>query len=301
MIERLRARSHPAHAICATRCMAALLFATMVCTCSCVQSEKLPYAKLSLPYDRTQLQTTTSLEVLNVGYEPAYQFSPRDADPVLLTQSDTAIAYSGRSADGHKTWLDLIIFGQSRMTAVRKYFFCIDEQATTDPSRPRHHWLLPRPGLLFDSEFILDPEVLTTPYATEEAQKIAIVKWLSARFQSDVTILVGRLRNPTQGNEQITTSALMVGQTFQGILVKLAQSPGLAKNLATAQGVAFPHASLGEGRLRLLVENETGRVTIRVNLPLTPLGAPPHPAPAAPPSAVPTLSSPVAVTRPAVS
>ncbi len=270
-IERPPAGSRPVHGIRATRCLAALLFATVICTCSCVQSEKLPYAKLALPYDRTQLTTTTSLDVLNVGHDPAYQFSPRDADPVLLTQSDTAIAYSGRSADDRKTWLDLIVFGESRMTAVRKYFFCIDERTTTDPSRPDHHWLLPRKGLLFDSQFAIDPEILTAPYATEEAQKIAIVKWLSERFKSDVTVLVGRLKNPAQGNEQITASALMVGQMFQGILAKLAQSPGLAKNLATDQGVAFPHASLGEGRLRLFVQNDTAVMTIRVNLPLTPL------------------------------
>jgi hypothetical protein len=270
-IERPLTRSRLAPAVRATRSIAALLFATVICNCSCSPSEKLPYAKLALPYDRTQLKTTTSLDVLNVGHDPAYQFSPRDADPVLLTQSDTAIAYSGRSADGRKTWLDLIVFDGSRMAAARKYFFCIDERATTDPSRPGHHWLLPRKGLLFDSEFAMDPEVLTTPYATEEAQKIAIVKWLSERFRNDVTVLVGRPRNPTQGNEQIIISGVMVGQVFQGILAKLAQSPGLAKNLATDQGVPFPHASLGEGRLRLLVQNDAAVITIRVNLPLTPL------------------------------
>ncbi len=271
MIERLPTRSRSAHAVRATRCIAALLFATVIGTCSCTPSAKLPYAKLSLPYDRTQLKTTTSLDVLNVGHDPAYQFSPRAADPVLLTQSDTAIAYSGRSTDGRKTWLNLIVFDGPRMAAGRKYVFCIDERATADPSRPGHHWLIPRRGLLFDSEFAIGPEILTTPYATEEAQRIAIVKWLSERFKNDVTVLVGRPRNPTQGNEQITTSGLMVNQVFQGILAKLAQSPGVAKNLATDQGVAFPHASLGEGRLRLLVRNDAAVMTIRVNLPLTPL------------------------------
>jgi hypothetical protein len=133
---------------------------------------------------------------------------------------------------------------------------------------------VPRKGLLFDSEFVVDPEVLTTPYATEEAQKIAIVKWLAERFQNDVTALIGRPQAPAQGNEQIVVSSMMVHQVFQAILTELGQSPGLAKNLGTGQGVRFPHPSLGEGRLRLLVNNDTAVMTIRVNFPLTPLRQP---------------------------
>jgi len=271
MTETPQPGSRRAHAVRATLGMTALLFAAVASGCSYVGSDKLPYAKLALPYERTQLKSTTSLEVLNVAHDPAYQFPPSEAEPVLLTQSDTIVAYSGRSANGFKTWLDMVVFDEFRMTASRKYFFCIDERASADPSRPGRRWLVPRRGLLFDSEFTVDPEVLTTPYATEEAQKIAIVKWLAERFRNDVTVLVGRPKAPAQGNEQIVVSGMMVNQVFQGILTELAQSPGLAKNLGTDQGVPFPHVSLGKGRLRLLVNNDTAVVTIRVNLPLTPL------------------------------
>jgi hypothetical protein len=247
---------------------------TSACGCWYSESDQLPYARLALPYLRTQLKTGTSLDVLNVARDPAYQFLPSEAEPVLLTQSETIIAYSGRSAQGLKTWLDMVVLDEFRMTASRKYFFCIDEQTTNDPSRPDHRWLVPRQGLLFDSEFVVDPEVLTTPYATEEAQKIALVKWLAERFQDDVTALIGRAKAPARGNKQIAVSGMMVNQLFQGILAELAQSPGLAKNLGADQGIPFPHASLGEGRLRLLVSNNTAVVTIRVNLPLTPLRQP---------------------------
>jgi len=251
--------------------MMALLFTALAGGCSYPESNQLPYARLALPYDRTQLQRTTSLEVLNLARDPAYQFSPRQAEPVLLTQSETIIAYSGRSAQRLRTWLDLIAFDQFRMTASRKYFFCMDERATTDPSRPGHRWLLPRQGLLFDGECLVDPDVLTVPYATEEARKIAVVKWLAERFQNDVTALVGRSKASGQGNEQIALSGMMVNQVFQGILTELARSPGLAQNLATEQGIPFPDLSLGEGRLRLVVNNDTAVVMIRVNVPLTPL------------------------------
>jgi hypothetical protein len=251
--------------------IAALLFVLAGAGCPYTESDKLPYAKLAFPYDHTQLGRTTSLEVLNLARDPAYQFPPKDAEPVLLTQSDTVVAFSGRSANDRKTWLDLIAFNESRMTALRKYFFCSDEQATIVPDQSDHYLIPPRKGLVFDSEFAIDLEVLTTPYVTEEAQKIAILKWLATRFQNDVTLLMGSPRHPTQGNKQITLSAMMVNQVFQGLFAELAQSPGLAKNLPTDQGVSFPHASLGEGRVRLLVQNDIGVVTIRVNLPLAPL------------------------------
>jgi hypothetical protein len=263
-------RSRRASAVRAMLAIGALLFLSVHAGCSFLPPDKLPYQKLSLPYERTRLGATTALDVLNFARDPAYQFQSSEAEPVLVTQSETGVAYSGRSKDGRKTWLDLIVFEDARMTAGRKYFFCVDEQATTDPDNADHHFFLPRKGILFDSQFAIDPAVLTAPYATEEAQKTAILKWLAARFQNDVTALVGSLRTPTQGNRQVIISGLMVNQVFQGLFTELAQSPGLAKNLSTDRGVQFPHASLGTGRIRLLVANDIGTLTIRVNLPLAP-------------------------------
>ncbi len=91
-------RSRRAHAVRATLGITALLFMAIASGCSDSESDKLPYARLALPYERTQLKTSTSLEVLNVAHDPAYQFLPSEAEPVLLTQSETIIAYSGRSA-----------------------------------------------------------------------------------------------------------------------------------------------------------------------------------------------------------
>jgi len=267
---RPRTASRKAKAMRGFPCIAALLFATAVSGCSSVRSDKLPYAKLAVPYNRTQLKSTTSLEVLNLAHDPAYEFQPKTADPVLLTQADTVVGFSGRSSDGRKTWLDLIAFDELRMVAGRKYFFCIDERATAS-GRLGSRLAGSRKGILFDCEFAIDPEVLTTPYATEEAQKIAIVKWLAERFKNDVTILVGSPKAPAQGNEQVTVSGMMVNQIFQAILTELAKSPGLAANLASDQGIPFPHISLKEGRLRLLVQNDTALLTVRVNLPLSPL------------------------------
>jgi hypothetical protein len=247
----------------ATLLMAALLSASALCGCG---TPKLPYAKLAIPYTETQLGRSTSLEVLNVARDPAYQFKPDQVRQVLLTQSDTVIGYSGRSRDTRKTWLDMIAFDEFRMTARRKYFFCMDERAAGGSRRLP---FVPRPGILFDAQFVIDPEVLTTPYATEEALRIATLQWLAGQFQRDVTALVGDPKNPAQGGEAITLSGAMVNQVFQGALVELDKSPGLARNLGDAQGIPFPHRSLGEGRIQLFAQNDLAAVRIRVNLPMT--------------------------------
>ncbi|MEN6334140.1 MAG: hypothetical protein ABFE01_07740 [Phycisphaerales bacterium] len=264
------AASLQARAARATLFMAALLFAVTLSGCGGGEyfSPKLPYAQLAIPYTATQLGRSTSLEVLNVAHDGAYQFDSDQVEQALLTQGDTVIAYSGRSADTRKTWLNLIVFDEYRMTARRKYFFCIDERAERVPDNPKKRLFPPRKGILFDAQFVIDPEVLTTPYATEEAQRVAILQWLSGQVERDIAALVGDAKKPAQGSDAITLSGMMTGQVFQGVLVQLNKSPGLAKNLADERGIAFPHMSLDQGRIRLQTQNDLAAVTIRVNLPM---------------------------------
>ena len=272
--DRLQATGRKIKAAPGFLCMAALLLAAGLSGCSPLDylpPEKLPYAKLAVPYSATVLGKSTTLDVLNVARLPAYQFDRRKVEQPLLTQSDTVIAYSARSADGRKTWLNMIVFDEFRMTASRKYFFCIDEHAVVAPTRPKYFLIPPKQGVLFDSEFGIDPEVLTTPYATEEAQKVAILTWLSEQFENDVAALIGGPDDPARGSELISLSGMMVRQLFTGLLVELDKSPGLAANLDRKQGVGFPHMSLGEGRIRMAVESNVAAVKIRVNLPMSPL------------------------------
>ena len=255
-------------------CGAAILLVIGLFGCSPLDylpPEELPYAKLAIPYSRTRLKTSVSLDVLNVARDPDYQFERDKVEQPLLTQSDTVIAYSARSVDGMKSWLDMIVFDEFRMTASRKYFFCVDEKAEVAPTEPQYYLIPPRRGILFDSEFVIDPQVLTTPFATDEARKIALIKWLSEQFRADVAALVGNPEDPVRGSELVTTAAMMVRQVFTGLLVELDKSPGLAASLGRKKGVAFPHMSLDEGRIRLVVEDDVAVMKIRVNLPMVPL------------------------------
>ena len=250
---------------------ALVLSALWLCAGACGCAERFGYARLSAPYDRTQLKLSTTLDVLNLTQAADSQFDPRAVSKQLLSQSDTVIALTGQRKDGFKSWLNMVVFDEYRMTAARKYFFCTDEKAMVAPTDPTYYLIPPRRGLLFDAEFVIDPEIRTTPYATEEAATIAIVRWLAEQFHSDVQALLADPQGAVQDNELVTMSEMMMNQVFRGILIELDKSPGLARNLGAPQGIAFPHISLDTGHIQLLAEGDIAKVKIRVNLPMVPL------------------------------
>ncbi len=229
---------------------------------------RLPYATLAVPYNFTQIKATTTLSVLGMADAPEYQLKSEDIGQQLLNQSDLAIALSGQSADTFKTWVNLIVFDEHRMTAARKYFFCSDEKATVAPDHPKRLLVPPRRGVIFDCQCVLPPEIQTTPYATEEVRQIAIVRWLADQFDADVHDLTGETSKPVQPNEMISMSGMMMNQVFRGVLGELVRSPGLTRSLAGEEGVEFPHISLNQGRIRLVVVNDVVDIKIRVNLPM---------------------------------
>ena len=244
----------------------------LLCGCS-GPADKYAYSRLAGPYRRIQLKTSSTLDVLSLLDSPTVRVDPNAVAVQLLTQSDTAAALSGKSTDGQKIWVNWVAFDEYRMTARRKYFFCSDERAVApdDLKGPT----TPAPGtLIFDAQFVIDPEIATTPYATDEAKKIAIVRWLAERCKGDVRNLAGRAAAVTQTDDIVSTAGLMMNQVFQGVLVELDQSSALAKTIGTEQGIEFPHISLDKGRIRLLVAEGIGTVAIRVNLPMPPLPAP---------------------------
>jgi len=249
----------------------ALWFFGGLCGCavlSYIPPEKLPYAKLADPYHRTQLKTSTTLDVLNLSRAPSYQFEAGAVGKTLLSQSDTAAALTGQSKNGLKTWVNLMVFDEHRMTARRKYFFCSDERATVAPTQPKRYLIPPRKGLLFDAQIIVDPEIRTTPYATEEAKQLALIRWLAEQFQTDIRMLTGSDEKPAHANELVSLAGMMMNQVFRGLLTELEKSPGLARDLGDAEGVAFPHISLDTGRIQVLAQDDVAVIKIRVNLPM---------------------------------
>ncbi len=234
-----------------------------LCGCSvpAAQSGDYSWDRLAEPYRRVQLKTSTTLETLSLLDAPTVRLPPEDVAVQLLSQSDTSAALSGQSTDGKKIWVNVIAFDEYRMTARRKYFFLSDEQPA--PPAP----LVPG-ALAFDAQFVIDPEVGTALYATDEARKTALVRSLAERFKGDVGKLAGRPAGARQTDEIVATAGMMMNEVFQGVLLELDKSSALAKNLGNEDGIAFEHRSLGAGRIRLLVADGIGTVAVRINAPM---------------------------------
>lgn len=258
----------------AAHCLLALALLYGLCGCSplpYLPPERLPYAELAAPYHQTQLKVSSTLDVLNLTHPPQNGVDPNAAGKTLLSQNDTMIALAGQSKNGLKTWVNMVVFDEYQMTARRKYFFCSDEQAAIAPTDPKHYLIPPRKGILFDCEFTLATEILTTPYATEQARQVAIVRWLAGQIKSDVRELTGGRDDPTRANELVSMAGMMMNQVFRGVLGELEKSPGLARNLGDKRGIEFPHISLNKGRIRMRLREDIAVVKIRVNLPMVPI------------------------------
>ena len=249
--------------------LASSFFALCGCAAlSYVRSDPLPYNRLAGPYRAIQLKTSTTLDALGAFDAPDHRLDPNATGRQLVSQSHRTIAVCGQSTDTLRTWVTLVAFDEHRMTARRKYFFCIDERATTAPTERGQRLVPPRKGLIFDAELVLAPAIQTTPYATEEARQLATVRWLIDRFAADVQSLIGEPGEPAQTNELISLAAMMMNQTFEGLRIELDKSPGLARHLSDPKGIAFPHINMNEGRLQLTTAAGITTAALRVNLPM---------------------------------
>jgi len=241
-----------------------LLFVLCWCLYGCsvwryFQPEELSYEKLSVSYHRTRLKTSSSPDVLRIIQAPGYELGPRFTGKHLLSQSDTAIASVGQSKDGYKSWFTMVSFDEGNTTAQRKYFYLVDESALLKPTDLRHLQILPKPGLIFDSQMVLQIDVLGKPYVTEQARQIAILKQIAENLSKDVDEL-------SQDNQTLVVSGMLMNQVFKAVLLELDKSPVLAKNLSDKSGVQFNHISFDKGRIGMTVEDSIVTVKIRLGV-----------------------------------
>ena len=221
----------------------------------------LSYQQLSADYRRTPLQQTGTLEAIRIVQASAASLGRTRAGQYLVTQTDTVVASSGRTSDGLKSWFSLFGFDPDSLTAVRKYFLCIDELTTVSPVVPRRCLFPPRRTLVFECEAMLpqgpgDAE-------TEEARRIATVRQVAHRLWEDVQRATD---DPASGASNATLSACgaLMNQVFRDALLELDRFPALARCLDSDQGMPFTHTSLNGGRIRLTTRN--GVVVTQVEL-----------------------------------
>lgn len=219
--------------------------------------EEAPYEKLSASYYLTRLKTSSSHDVLRIIRTTKNRLGPRFTGTHLLSQSETAIASVGQSKNGYKTWFTLFTFDEHDMNAKRKYFYLVDEKALLAPNNIRSFQILPKPGLMFDSQMVLSTELLGKPYATEEARQIVILKQVAKNLRNDIDEL-------GQDNQTLVVSGMLMNQVLKAVLLELDKTPVLAKNLSEKSGVQFDHINFGRSRIAVTTDEDI--VTIKIRL-----------------------------------
>jgi len=222
------------------------------------QPEELSYDKLSVSYHQIRLKSS-GVDVLRIIQAPRYELGPHFAGKHLLSQSDTAIASVGQSKDGYKTWFTMVSFDEGNMTAQRKYFYLVDERALLKPTSLGHLQILPKPGLIFDSQMVLQIDVLGKPYVTEQARQIAALMHIAENLSKDVEQL-------SQDNQILAVSGMLMNQVLAAVLLELDKSPVLANRLSDKSGVQFNHISFDKGKIWMTVEDSIVTVKIRLGL-----------------------------------
>ncbi len=242
-----------------------------LCSCSAlgyIPPERLSYKELSAPYARTQLKISNTLDVLGKIRSPESVWHQRFVARQLLSQSDTVVASSGKSKDGHKTWLNMFAFDEHTMTATRKCFFCVDEKAVITPTKPRRYLIPPRHGLIIDCQIVLESEMLAKPYSTEEARRIEMLKSVAQALRDDTDELKGDAGEDDQTGDMLTISTMMMNQVFESVLLELDKSPGAAAGLSDEQGISFSHITFGKGMIQMVVDSDIVTVKIRIGYPM---------------------------------
>ncbi|MFH1616177.1 MAG: hypothetical protein ABIG61_13960 [Planctomycetota bacterium] len=208
--------------------------------------EKAPYFdEMRYSYEETELRLSSSAEVLSVIQNTDYD--------ELLSQSESVIASWGekqRSTQLRQMWFNMVAFDEDNLLAKRKYFFMIDEW-------PKNRIKRQQLKMQFDTEMIVDPDVLDSPYANENARQIELLKKALEHFQDD-------MREIRADNKDLYQCSMIVNQTFEGIATQLKQSPQLASRLTRLEGLSFDHVTIGQGRIRLVILGDIIKVKIKV-------------------------------------
>jgi hypothetical protein len=194
------------------------------------KKEEPPYdEELADSYYQTRLKESSSADVLTTIHRPEYE---------VLSQSKSVVASTGQKKKGHQMWFNVVAFDENEATAERKYFFVVDEKG-------KDFLFGPKRSLKFDSQMVLEPDILDEPYASENARRIAMLQQLSKNFHSDIDELA-------QDNKTLDVCGMLVNQTLETVLQRLDSSPALASKLSDAKGLDFDHITLGKGRISMM-------------------------------------------------
>lgn len=208
-----------------------------------LRPKELPdYEQLSTSYYLTKLKESNSADVLVVI---------QGSEDELLSQSRSVVASLGRKKKDRRIWFNMVAFDENEFTARRKYFFFVVDE------RPKFLSISPLRGLVFDSEMVLEREILNEPYANENARRVAMLRQVLNNVRKDVDELA-------QDNKLLDICGMLINQTLETILRKLDGSPVMASKLSDAEGVEFDHITLGKGSIWMGVTDDIVEVEVEL-------------------------------------
>jgi uncharacterized protein YceK len=244
-------------------CLVVLLLSILLGGCSGVsqrtgtQQQLSHEERLSAPYDQTQLKESLTLDVLPKIQRSQEQLGGSFAETELLSRSESVVASLGTSKDGHKTWFNMVAFHEYRLNVIRKYFFLVDDKASSLTAGSRR-------GLRFDCQMVLEKQVPDKPEAPENTSQIAILRYVLDNTRKDIDEIGAGTETPGQSNKTLDVCGMLINQTLETILLKLDSSPALAARLSEPGGVEFDHINFGKGKIQMVVEGDTVAVKIRL-------------------------------------
>jgi len=245
-------------------CFAVLFLVNLLGGCSSESSsadrrrQRFTYEeKLSTPYNQIELKKSMTLDALPKIKRWQNELGPQFGGTELLSHGESVVAAVGQSKDGYKTWFNLVAFHEYRLNVMRKYFFVVDEKTTS--LRAGYD-----SGLRFDCEMVLEEEVLDRSYASENTRRVVILNYVFESLRKDIDALGAGIDTPGQSNKMLSVCGMLINQLFKMIILELDSSPVLVMKLSEAEGIEFDHINFDKGRVRMMVEDDTVALEIRL-------------------------------------
>jgi hypothetical protein len=242
---------------------AGLLLGILLAGCSAVSSpdaaQRQQFSEqqeLSAPYDQIMLKKSLTLDALPKIRRSQSETGSLLAGAETVSHSDRVVASLGQSRDGYSTWFNMVTFHQYRLNVIRKYFFIVEDRAGILRTRSRR-------GLRFDCELVLVKEVRVKSYTSENARRIAMLRYVLDSIHKDLKELGDDVDVPGQYNKKLDVCGMLINQMFETVLVKLEASPVLAMRLSQPGGAEFDHINFNKGTVRMVVAGDTVAVKAR--------------------------------------
>lgn len=204
-------------------------------------------------YDKTIIGKSNSLDVLSMV---------KRRENELLSQSDSTVVSSGMNEDGYGAWFTMVAFDEHRMTAARKYFFVVDENASGGLFRAK------KKGLMLSCDLAVPASVRDRPYENENARVTSLLRYVLAAFRADLNDIGEDLTSGSPDTRRLGVSGLMVRSTLEAVLVRIGRSPVIASRLGDGEGLDFYHRNFETGLATMTTSGDVVTVQIELGAPV---------------------------------